>query len=81
MKLLTAIGIRLKNLIAEKGDITEYELAKRAGMPRSTGWKIINPDMTRVKTVKLDTIYQLIDTLGVTLGEFFDDPIFDNITD
>lgn len=56
-------------------------MAKQAGMPRSTVWKIIHPDLTRVKTVKIDTIYQLIDTLGLKLKEFFDDPVFDDISD
>ncbi len=81
MRLIEAIGLRLDNLIKEREDFTEYELAKQAGMPRSTVWKIIHPDLTRVKTVKIDTIYQLIDTLGLKLKEFFDDPVFDDISD
>ncbi len=81
MRLIEAIGIRLERLIKAREDFTEYELAKRAGMPRSTVWKIIHPDLTRVKTVKMDTLYQLIDTLGMKLKEFFDDPLFDEITD
>ena len=81
MRLIEAIGLRFDNLIKERENFTEYELAKQAGMPRSTVWKIIHPDLTRVKTVKIDTIYQLIDTLGLKLKEFFDDPVFDDISD
>ena len=81
MRLIEAIGLRLDNLIKERENFTEYELAKQAGMPRSTVWKIIHPDLTRVKTVKIDTIYQLIDTLGLKLKEFFDDPVFEDISD
>lgn len=81
MRLIEAIGLRLDNLIKERENFTEYELAKQAGMPRSTVWKIIHPDLTRVKTVKIDTIYQIIDTLGLKLKEFFDDPVFDDISD
>lgn len=80
MKLIEAVGIRLDNLI-NKNSITIYELAKRAGVPRSTVWKIIHPDLTRVKTVKIDTIYQLADALGMKLKEFFDNPIFDEVND
>ncbi len=80
MKLIEAIGIRLDNLI-EENDITIYELAKRAGVPRSTVWKIIHPDLTRVKTVKIDTVYQLADTLGIKLKVFFDNPVFDEVND
>lgn len=81
MRLIEAIGIRVDNLIKEKEGLTQYELAKQAGIPRSTVWKIINPDITKVKTVKMDTVYQIVDTLGMSLKEFFDDPIFDEISD
>ena len=80
MKPIEAIGSRVENLIDEQG-ITVYELAKRAGMPRSTVWKIIHPDLTRVKTVKLDTVYQIADTLQMSLREFFDDPVFEEVSD
>ncbi len=80
MKLIEAIGSRVENLIDEQG-ITVYELAKRAGMPRSTVWKIIHPDLTRVKTVKLDTVYQIADTLQMSLRDFFDDPVFEEVSD
>ena len=56
-------------------------MAKQAGMPRSTVWKITHPDLTKVKTVKSDTVYQLADTLGLNLKEFFDDHLFDDISD
>jgi len=29
----------------------------------------------------MDTLYQLIDTFGMKLKDFFDDPLFDEITD
>ena len=80
MKLIEAIGIRLDNLIDEN-NTTIYSLAKDTGVPRSTVWKIIRPDLTRVKTVKIDTIYQLTDTLGITLSQFFDNPIFNEVND
>mgnify|MGYP001081025386 CR=1 FL=1 len=81
MKLIEAIGMRLDKLIKARDNLTEYELAKQAGMPRSTIWKIINPDLTKVKTVKIDTLYQIVDTLGISLKEFFDDPLFNDISD
>ncbi len=80
MKLIEAVGKRIEVLLNEKG-ITQYELAKQAGMPRSTVWKIINTDTTVVKTVKLDTLYGICATLGISLEEFFSDPIFNDIED
>lgn len=81
MRLIEAIGMRLDRLIKSRENLTEYELAKQAGMPRSTVWKIIHPDLTKVKTIKVDTLYQIADTLGISLKEFFDDPLFDDISD
>ena len=81
MKLIEAIGIRIDNLIKERENFSQYQLGKLGGIPRATIWKIINPDTTRVKTVKIDTIYQIADTLGLSLKEFFDDPVFDEVTD
>ncbi len=80
MKLIEAVGIRLDKIIKAK-NLTEYKLAKLAGMSRSTVFKIIHPDLMLVKTVKLNTLYQIIATLEMNLKEFFDDPIFDEVTD
>lgn len=81
MKLVEAIGKRVEDLLNSREDMTQYQLAKQCGIPRSTVWKIINVDITRSKTVKVDTIYQIADTFGLTLKEFFDDPIFDEVND
>ncbi len=81
MKLIEAVGIRIRTILSEKNDLTLYELAKQAGMPKGTVWKILNPDLTRVKTMKLDTLYQILDTLNIKLKDFFDDPIFDKVDD
>lgn len=81
MKLINAIAKRVEDLIQEQEGLTQYALAKKAGIPRATIWKVIHPDTTQVKTVKLDTLYQIIDTLGLKLKDFFDDPIFDEVTD
>lgn len=29
----------------------------------------------------LNTIYQIASTMGLTIREFFDDPVFDDVTD
>ncbi len=81
MKLVEAIGKRVEDLLNGHGNMTQYQLAKLCGIPRSTVWKIINVDTTRSKTVKIDTIYQIADTFGLSLKQFFDDPIFDEVTD
>ena len=53
-------------------------LYKNGGIPRSTISVTVDG---KYKTVKLDTIYQIVATLGISLKEFFDDTLFDEIED
>ena len=77
MKLNEAVGKRLKSLLEEK-HWKNYSLQKEGGIPRSTVGLIVE---AKRKTVKLETLYQITSTLGITLKEFFDDPIFNEVTD
>ncbi len=77
MKLVEAIGKRVDNLLQERG-MTQYELSQRGGIPRSTINVVVG---VKRNTTKIDTIYQIAATLGIPLKKFFDDPLFDDITD
>lgn len=77
MKLKEAIAQRVQNLLDER-NIKQYYLFKNGGLPRSTVSNVINCKKGRVST---DTVYQICSTLGMTLGEFFSDKLFDNIDD
>lgn len=77
MTLMEAVSDRLKRLQAEKG-FTSYKIQKEGGVPRSTVGKLVS---MKFKTVELDTLYQIVSTMGMTIREFFDDPIFDKVTD
>lgn len=77
MTLMEAVSDRLKRLQAEKG-FTSYKIQKEGGVPRSTVGKLVS---MKFKTVELDTLYQIVSTMGLTIREFFDDPIFDNVID
>ena len=77
MKLVEAIGKRVDNLLQERG-MTQYELSQRGGIPRSTINVVVG---VKRNTTKIDTIYQIAATLGIPLKKFFDDPLFDEITD
>ena len=74
---MEAVSDRLKRLQAEKG-FTSYKIQKEGGVPRSTVGKLVS---MKFKTVELATLYQIVSTMGMTIREFFDDPIFDNVTD
>ena len=55
-----------------------YKIQKDGGVPRSTVGKLIS---MKFKTVQLDTLYQITSTMGVSIREFFDDPVFDDVSD
>lgn len=77
MKLLQAIALKVKNLLIEKG-YSQYYLFKNGGIPSSTISDVINCKKKRVST---DTVYQICSTLDISLAEFFNDPLFDEVDD
>lgn len=77
MNLSEAVSKRLSELMSEKG-INAYKLSIAGGLPRSTLSVIIN---AKNKTIKLDTINEICETLRITVREFFNSPLFDDIID
>lgn len=77
MRLVEAVGKRLESILKER-NMKQNDLAKLGGIPRSTISVIIG---AKRKAVELDTIYQLCATLEIRLKDFFDDPIFNDVTD
>ena len=77
MKLSVAVGQRIEKLLREH-NMTQYQLSKNGGIPRSTISVTVSG---KHNTVKLDTIYQICATLNITLEEFFKDELFSNIED
>ncbi len=77
MRLYNAIAQRVKNLLDERG-LKQYFLFKEGGIPRST---ISNLLSFNIKNVSTDLVYQICATLEISLKEFFDDPLFNNLDD
>lgn len=77
MTLAEAIGKRVSNLLEER-KMTQYQLYKLGGIPRPTISTVI---AVKNKTLKIDTIYQIASALGLSLKEFFNDAIFDKVSD
>ncbi len=77
MKLSEAVGKRVEKLLNER-NMTQYKLSKEGGIPRSTISVTVDG---KYNTVKLDTVYQIAATLGISLKDFFDDPLFDDVED
>lgn len=77
MRLVDAVYNRMIEII-DKQNTTVYAVAKNGCIPCST-----IATMTRSKTVTLATIYGICLGLKISLKDFFDSPLFEeiNITD
>lgn len=77
MRLTEAVVYRLRAIMAEKS-ITPYYFHVNGGIAKSSISQLFNGKQGKVT---LDFLYQFTSTLGISLREFFDDPIFDEVTD
>jgi len=57
-----------------RGEMSISELADKSEVSRSTVDALLN---RRVDNVNLDTVERLCDGLGISIQDFFDDPVFD----
>lgn len=67
-----AVAMRISQLLIENS-MTQYRLSKAVAMPESTLRSIINE---KCKTVNIDTITLICQGFGITLSQFFDNPLF-----
>ncbi len=77
MNLTEATAKRINDLLEER-NWKQYDLFKNGGIPRSTISNVIN---LKKKKVSSYTVYQICATLGITMKEFYYDPIFDEVND
>ena len=67
-----AVAKRIDFYLSERG-ISLYRLAADAGLPVST---LQNLYRGHTKSPTVAVILKLTQTLGISIGEFFDDPLF-----
>ena len=72
MTLKEAIIQRILNLCGEHG-LTVHKLSTVCGMTQSTLNNIVNG---RNKSVTTSTVKKICDGLGITIRDFFNDPLF-----
>ena len=77
MKLYDAVVDRLKRLMHERA-ASIYSLNRDGGIATSTISQLLNKKQNKIS---IDILYEITTTMGVSLKEFFDDPIFDEVTD
>ena len=75
MNAKQAVAERIIRLCNERG-LAINALANLAGIPPSTVYSILN---TKSKNPGIVTLSLICDGLGITLREFFDDGIFDDL--
>lgn len=77
MKLNEAIAKKVAKIL-EKEQITAYELAKRGGIAKQDIYSILD---CKYKRISVYMIYQIAATVNMSLEEFFNDTLFDDIAD
>ncbi len=70
-----AVVIRFQEIMKERG-IKTNALANYAGVTPSSVYSMLDPSR---KEVSVNLIKKLCDGLGITLGEFFADTVFDEL--
>lgn len=73
MQLNEALSKRLVELLKEK-HMTQYQLYKRSGVPKSTIGNVIN---CSYDSVKLRIIHEICQGFEINIFDFFNSPIFD----
>lgn len=75
MSLSEAIRNRLKDYMHKK-NLNAWKLYKATGIPRSTICAFLSG---RTDLVKLDTLLHICEGLNITLIDFFNDPMFNDV--
>ena len=73
MRLNAAICQRVLELLQDK-KMTQYQLYKKSGVPKSTIGNIVN---CSYDSVKLRIIHELCQGFEISIPEFFQSPLFD----
>ena len=70
---MTAVALRLGDLLVEK-EMTQVELATISGITQNTITNILNQAN---ESMHLKVLQKICNALDITLGEFFNDKLFD----
>ena len=72
MKISQAVTARINEILRDK-NMSWYELEQESGLSKGT---IISVQYARYKGVNLTTLVIIIRTLGLSIDEFFNNPLF-----
>lgn len=75
MKLNEAVSLRIQELLAQQ-EMTQYQLFTKSGVPKSTISNLIH---CSYDSVKLRIIHELCQGFGISIIEFFQSPLFEEV--
>lgn len=75
MKLNQAVSLRLQELLKERC-MTQYQLFTKSGVPKTTIHNLIH---CSYDSVKLRILHELCQGFEISISEFFQSPLFDEI--
>ena len=75
MQLNQAVSLRIRELLAQQ-DMTQYQLFKKTGVPKSTLSNLLS---CSYDSVKLRILHEICQGFEISLPEFFDSPLFDEV--
>lgn len=75
MQLNQAVSMRIKELLAQQ-DMTQYQLFVKSGVPKSTLSNLLS---CSYDSVKLRILHEICQGFEISLPEFFDSPLFDEV--
>ena len=75
MMLYDAVNLRIEELKKEN-NLNQYRLSEESGVPQTT---LVSIKRKRSKDVGISNINKICIGVGISLKEFFDSPLFDNL--
>ena len=75
LHLNQAVSLRIEELLKER-EMTQYQLFSKSGVPKST---LSNLMHCSYDSVKLRIIHEVCQGFEISLSEFFQSPLFDEV--
>ena len=72
MKISEVIALRIRQILKQR-KMTQYRLEQLSGISHNTMINLLN---ARYKAANMRTVFIIINSLGITVKDFFDDPLF-----
>lgn len=73
MKISEVIALRIRQILKQR-KMTQYKLEQLSGISHNTMINLLN---ARYNAANMRTVFIIIYSLGMTIKDFFDDPLFD----